>query len=680
MVTMMRSKINDRFEFPDRIDMTPYKVEHLSDPKSPIEPDIFGLVGVLVHTGTAESGHYYSYTRERPSASCASWVEFNDSDVSRFNPSTIGEQCFGGESGSIHSMGGSHGNKVWNAYMLFYERESTMAQSKQIYQPLEVGFPVRVPVPASLANIIALENEVLVRSYCLLDPQFICFVQLLLGRLQSMPPESVHRRELELMAIDVGMETFEQLVIRTKEYVGLDSVFTELYKLLGRSPASAFQALKWTCAQRSSIRNLLLRCPNEEARQKGTMLIMGAAKKLQAFITDPDMDQVERKVWHNHLSAAIEHIVEVLEFLWSSLQMVPRAWDDYFQLFIQIAQSGLEAVGLLLESNVFLRCLEIIWIDQDDKKDLRESYPNYWRLIEKGRQFSYVNMMTLCSIFFNNIDLSARPVADDQSRMPQADGKFPLSVAEFPLVWPLEENGALTILTKLLANESFGRQQASRKIFGAFVAAEPGAGFLNHIIKTLEMGLRLSPAVLSVPFLDAALAFCIHCPNESEISDIIGFVAKGVDTINNSAGREHLEFFTRLCNATNEQLMLKPEWFATLVQDKVPDFAPTLLIDTDRDVRQNTLLVMNRLIFSNGEEADSDGTRRSRIARDLMQACVDKIRRAFLHGEFKSVESGLVHAIKSTVKYCLEKYYDDSEEDQSIVKASHSMFPFYPWL
>src|SRR3954464_9464578 len=65
--TLQRSKINDYFNFPPKIDMRPYKVEHLMDDDSGAEEDMFELVGVLVHSGTAESGHYYSFIRERPS-------------------------------------------------------------------------------------------------------------------------------------------------------------------------------------------------------------------------------------------------------------------------------------------------------------------------------------------------------------------------------------------------------------------------------------------------------------------------------------------------------------------------------------------------------------------------------------------------------------------------------------
>jgi hypothetical protein len=54
---------------------------------------LYELVGVLVHSGTADSGHYYSYIKERRTASVASgagsggpgcWLHFNDTLVEPF--------------------------------------------------------------------------------------------------------------------------------------------------------------------------------------------------------------------------------------------------------------------------------------------------------------------------------------------------------------------------------------------------------------------------------------------------------------------------------------------------------------------------------------------------------------------------------------------------------------------
>lgn len=53
----------------------------------------YDLSGILVHTGTADSGHYYSFIKDRNSGR---WFQFNDSHVSPFDVADIRTQCFGG--------------------------------------------------------------------------------------------------------------------------------------------------------------------------------------------------------------------------------------------------------------------------------------------------------------------------------------------------------------------------------------------------------------------------------------------------------------------------------------------------------------------------------------------------------------------------------------------------------
>ena len=57
----------------------------------------YELRGIVAHTGTADSGHYYSFIKERePRAGDAQWFEFNDRIVTQFSADKIPEECFGG--------------------------------------------------------------------------------------------------------------------------------------------------------------------------------------------------------------------------------------------------------------------------------------------------------------------------------------------------------------------------------------------------------------------------------------------------------------------------------------------------------------------------------------------------------------------------------------------------------
>ena len=53
----------------------------------------------MVHSGTADSGHYYSYIKEQETFERdqpEKWYEFNDTLVRDFDKSEIPSECFGG--------------------------------------------------------------------------------------------------------------------------------------------------------------------------------------------------------------------------------------------------------------------------------------------------------------------------------------------------------------------------------------------------------------------------------------------------------------------------------------------------------------------------------------------------------------------------------------------------------
>jgi Ubiquitin carboxyl-terminal hydrolase len=141
-VNMTRYKISERFEFPAKLDMFKYTTHgHAAatrgaaaaagavvpeNPTSvaatptpgatPANYYVYELKGVVVHTGNAFAGHYYSFVKER-GPSGGSWQCFDDTTVTSWDPSNMDECCFGGPAGPEGPL------RPNTAYMLVYERK-----------------------------------------------------------------------------------------------------------------------------------------------------------------------------------------------------------------------------------------------------------------------------------------------------------------------------------------------------------------------------------------------------------------------------------------------------------------------------------------------------------------------------------------------------------------------------
>eukprot|EP00587_Corethron_hystrix_P001458 CAMPEP_0113316594 /NCGR_PEP_ID=MMETSP0010_2-20120614/11815_1 /TAXON_ID=216773 ORGANISM="Corethron hystrix, Strain 308" /NCGR_SAMPLE_ID=MMETSP0010_2 /ASSEMBLY_ACC=CAM_ASM_000155 /LENGTH=1282 /DNA_ID=CAMNT_0000173357 /DNA_START=1 /DNA_END=3846 /DNA_ORIENTATION=+ /assembly_acc=CAM_ASM_000155 len=110
----------------------------------PDEDYQYNLVGVLVHAGVAQGGHYFSVIKDRSSQEDDTtteaeniWYRFDDDDVTSFDPAQIESQCFGGKimketkypNGQVSLV---ETDQLANALMLFYEKvKPTTAEAKK---------------------------------------------------------------------------------------------------------------------------------------------------------------------------------------------------------------------------------------------------------------------------------------------------------------------------------------------------------------------------------------------------------------------------------------------------------------------------------------------------------------------------------------------------------------------
>merc|ERR1712228_881160 len=121
---------------------------------------IYDIVGIVIHQGTANRGHYYSYIKDRNAFINSSnrreqWYEFNDKKVSKKDYGSIEKEAFGGASNVLlnendsSNNNRSRNNNPWNkknlkkskqesveilsdrnAYILFYEQRAVKKEQK----------------------------------------------------------------------------------------------------------------------------------------------------------------------------------------------------------------------------------------------------------------------------------------------------------------------------------------------------------------------------------------------------------------------------------------------------------------------------------------------------------------------------------------------------------------------
>lgn len=88
--TESQVKVNNRFEFPTKIDLAKY----LGDSAPKDESYMYKLHAILVHSGAAQGGNYYVYIRPTLGGK---WLKFNDECVSQASLSQVLESSYGGE-------------------------------------------------------------------------------------------------------------------------------------------------------------------------------------------------------------------------------------------------------------------------------------------------------------------------------------------------------------------------------------------------------------------------------------------------------------------------------------------------------------------------------------------------------------------------------------------------------
>ncbi|KHJ35678.1 putative ubiquitin hydrolase [Erysiphe necator] len=684
--TLQRNKINDRFSFPNKIDMNPYKVEYLMNNTEVISEDIFILVGILVHSGTAESGHYYSYIRERPSnQNKEKWFEFNDECVSSWDPASIEGSCFGGPDYQGQTDNSVIYDKSWSAYMLFYQRySSTNSQNFHCAQQT----PARIPIPKQIFNHIAVENELLLRKYCLYDSSHTLFMMKMLQNLKKFNSNECDAisQHLKKIALRVAFNHLDQVVSRTKDLPDFSTYMLQLIQSFRACAENSRLYLEWLCECREALCQLLIKNPEQLIRKEiASSIILTLCKvksdtpSVYGFLDSEDSDD-EQEDGHSEI---FEKVIGALTNLWDIIHTGFRAWPEYFGLLTNIARIGPPEAATILSKGYLNKTLDIITADPN--LPLTVQYTKMLNIISKRnatRPISYEAVISLLWQMMQLCDASLEPVYESEERLELVlnDRPIPYTVSERNLLVQYWTRSNSNILTEKLLQIN-QNEKATEAILIDLLNWDETIDV--QIRNTIISGIKQSISSCTCrPFLRAAITYCEHSKDSKGQQIMIVHVSKAASAIEHLEGKDFIKFFKDIMSVKGNS-DLSDEELHQFIINQIPTWAPCMLTNYDHDVRQLTEeyiqeFVLNYLL-EDEENSDSNISDSKHlnflrgVSQKLAMRCLEFLLENYIRPR-QTTAQGILTNIQAVIEACEETFGEGTPVSRRYVEQRNCKF------
>ncbi|ELK07136.1 Putative ubiquitin carboxyl-terminal hydrolase FAF-X [Pteropus alecto] len=394
-------KFNDYFEFPRELDMEPYTVAGVAklegdnvNPESQLiqqneqcENETAGstkyrLVGVLVHSGQASGGHYYSYIIQRNGGDGERnrWYKFDDGDVTECkmdDDEEMKNQCFGGEyMGEVFDhmmkrMSYRRQKRWWNAYILFYERLDTIEQGDELIRYISelavTTRPHQIIMPSAIERSVRKQNVQFMHNRMQYSLEYFQFMKKLLtcnGVYLNPPPGQDHllpeAEEITMISIQLAARFLFTTGFHTKKIVrgSASDWYDALCILLRHSKNVRFwfaHNVLFNVSNRFS--EYLLECPSAEA--------------------------------YDNLSLSDHLLRAVLNLLRREVSEHGRHLQQYFNLFVMYANLGVAEKTQLLKLSVPATFM-LVSLDEGPGPPIKYQYA------ELGKLYSVVSQLIRC--------------------------------------------------------------------------------------------------------------------------------------------------------------------------------------------------------------------------------------------------------------------------------------------
>lgn len=354
---------------------------------NPVDEDeeyLYELIGVTVHTGTAEGGHYYSFIRERNlnedeldetnSINKAKWYLFNDAEVKPFDAaSQLASECFGGETTSKTYDSTSDKfmdlsfEKTNSAYMLFYERKS----KKNVKMDHNLAkTDVNETEYDELMKSIWSDNIKFMNDKQILEHTYFNFVWQMCDQIPRMIQKSDEidsNNQSIFLAAKLGISFLLEAYVHARDKPNMLQWIDLLTKLFNSSKEACKWLINYLAKDVSAgggsqlCIKIFFKCPNSSIRNMFQRLFLHVINRL----LKEDSDLVENK---QLIEKFIQYFLNLIDLnsnpttpkkktsQLNELRPNIRLMSEYFTFLIEFSRSGLDQSLMLIRAGAIQKC------------------------------------------------------------------------------------------------------------------------------------------------------------------------------------------------------------------------------------------------------------------------------------------------------------------------------------
>eukprot|EP00808_Paulinella_micropora_P003067 g72370.t1 len=365
----------------------------------------YRLKGIVIHTGSANSGHYYSYIQERLKTEDGKYVpgkwykfndtfvseyKFNDTFVSEWDPAGIPAECFGGGKGE-KGFGG-----FANGYLLFYDRldlehpaTAKITQGNQAVQDLSKHVPsairTRFKVPPRIFQDIYEQTRIQWQdraTYSTAYFQFVYHFIYAIAGTQNDDVKSISEVDLNKpccvydAATRMGTKFFLATLSRAKAKKQFLSHFVGVLRQLYRNnlSSSCWLLNQIGTTEKRLVLTYLLRAPDQQVRSAFEEIFREALTSVAPHekaswslpLPEPPVKSAEAEEGPvSRLEKQADprgYCIGALQQLCRFLSVAPNHWRHFNEFFVVLGHAtrlGAEVVQYLHSQELLAKLMDI---------------------------------------------------------------------------------------------------------------------------------------------------------------------------------------------------------------------------------------------------------------------------------------------------------------------------------